>query len=104
MYQPQASRGGAYARTELEYDHTLTRCHPDQPVKRARVFFSAGVGPEGSAPRLFLRPQAERHSSRCFYRNSRVSGKGTISSGGAESKNAPTLSYCPVTCCLLPVA
>ena len=42
--------------------HTVTTCHPDQPVKRARVFFSARVGPEGSAPLLFLRPQAEPHS------------------------------------------
>ena len=62
MYQPRAPLRGALKKQDLEHNHTLTTCHPDQPVKRARVFVSARVGPEGSAPLLFLRPQAEPHS------------------------------------------
>ena len=41
----------------------LTTCHPEVPVKRARVFISARVGPRDLLRPNLLRPKAEPRQS-----------------------------------------
>ena len=48
---------------DAEKNKKLTTCHPEVPVKRARVFFSAIVG-----PRDLLRPKLQFDEDRYQYR------------------------------------